>query len=258
MKSSLIAATAVLSMALAPSVASASAITFTGTSGDKAASVTFDTIGTNLVVTLSNTSMIDANVPTDILTGVFFDINGVGSLTPLSAILPAGSLVTGNGGLTDAGNSVAGEWAYKSGLSAPHGASEGISSSGLGLFGPPDRFDTSSNLQGPETPDGIQYGITTHGDNPATGNGGIGNGGLTDPGLIRWQVVFTLSGLTAGFDPSAIGSITNVSFQYGTSLTEPNFTSDRTITEATVPEPTSLLLLGGGLSMLATRLRRRS
>jgi hypothetical protein len=257
MKSSLIVAGTVLSMALAPSVASANAITFTGTSGSRAASVTFDTSGTTLVVTLSNTSMADAMVPTDILTAVFFDINGVGALMPLTAVLPAGSIVTGNNGATDSG-SVAAEWAYKSGLSgAPLGASEGISSSGLtNLFGPPDRFDTSGNLQGPDSPDGVQYGITTHGDNSVTGNGGIGNGGAGDTGLIRWQVMFTLSGLPQGFNPAALDQITHVSFQYGTGLEEPNVPADRQITA--VPEPASLALLGGGLSVLAARLRRRS
>jgi hypothetical protein len=253
MKSSCVAAAVVLSMALAPSIASASPVTFTGTSGSKAAQVTFDTSGTNLIVTLSNTSMADAMVPTDILTGVFFDINGVGALSPISAVLAAGSVVNGNGGLTGPGNSVAAEWAYASGLSAPHSATEGISSSGLGLFGPPDRFDTSSNLEGPDSPDGIQYGITTHGDNPATGNGGI-----SGTGLIQWQVVLTLSGLTAAFDPSAANAITHVSFQYGTSLDEPNVPADHTVTVSAVPEPTSLVLLGGGLSLLAARLRRRS
>ena len=56
--------------------AEAAPITFSGSSGTRAASVTFDTSGTNLIVTLTNTSAFDALVPIDILTAVFFSLAG--------------------------------------------------------------------------------------------------------------------------------------------------------------------------------------
>ena len=108
---------------------------------------------------------------------------------------------------------VGGEWAYK--MNVPTlPATYAISSVGLDdLIGPKDRFDTTMNLAGPESPDGMQYGILSTGDDPATGNGGIlGNT------MSRDSVVFTLSGLEQDFD---LGEISNVWFHYGTSYASP-------------------------------------
>jgi hypothetical protein len=57
--------------------------------------------------------------------------------------------------------------------------------------------------------------------------------------LIRNAIVFTLSGIPSGCDPSP--SISNVSWQYGTALNEPN-----------IPEPASLVLVAMG-GLLAIR-----
>jgi hypothetical protein len=177
--------------------------------------VLFETSGSDLIVTLTNTSALDALVPVDVLGAVFFDVAGAPLvLTRSAAVVPAGHVVYN--GLTDPGNVVGGEWAYATGLvGAPLSASFGISSVGLGLFGPGDLFP-GSDLQPPTSPDGLQYGITTAGDNPLTGNTPM----MTNA-LIRNQVVFTLSGLPLGFDPSLM--ISNITFQYGTDLSEPHF-----------------------------------
>lgn len=194
---------------------SAGILNVSAVSGARAASARFEVSAGNLVVTLTNTAAADALVPVDILTGVFFDISGSAlALTRVSAVLAPGSTVLF--GSTDPGGVVGGEWAYLGGLSgAPHGASYGISSSGLGLFGAGDVFP-GSDLDPPGSPDGINYGITTAGDNPATGNAAVTG---ASP-LIKNSVVFTLSGLPGGFDPMSV--IGNVSFQYGTALDEPN------------------------------------
>jgi hypothetical protein len=235
-------------IALSSTQASATPITFNVSSGNLAASVKFDTNGTNLIVTLTNTSAADVLIPAQILTGVFFDLIN-GTLTPVSAVLGTGSTVLFDPDGQPAGGVVGGEWAYASGLSgAPLGATEGISSSGLTLFGGPNF--SGPNLHGPAAVDGGQYGITSAGDNPATGNAPVTGG---EP-LIQNQVVFTLAGLTAGFDPSAKGSITNVSFQYGTALTEPNIPW---VPGTPVPEPSTLLLLGSGLLGVGLLRRRK-
>src|SRR5215831_6820040 len=85
-----------LAVVIAASSANASPlpITFTGTSGNLAASVSFVVNGSNLVVTLTNTSKADVLVPADVLTGVFFTLTGATvTTTGGSAVLNSGSVV---------------------------------------------------------------------------------------------------------------------------------------------------------------------
>jgi hypothetical protein len=221
----------------------ASPITFSGGSGNLSATASFDVIGGNLVATLTNSSNTDVMVPTDVLTAVFFDVSGNPVFTLISAVLGSGSSVLFAS--QPAGGVVGGEWAYRSGLSgAPGGATRGISSSGLGLFGPGNLFP-GSNLQGPASPDGLQYGLTSAGDNPATGNTPV----TGTNALIKNSVVFTL-GAPAGFSASQINY---VSFQYGTSLTDTSIPG--------TPEPLPMLLMGSGLlglGLLRNRFGRKS
>lgn len=228
---------AVVGIVIAGSAAPSPAapITFNASSGNLAASATFDVVAGKLQITLINTSMSDVLIPADVLTGVFFDIVGVNPvLAPSTAILGLGSSVVFGG--TDPGNVIGGEWAYAASLSgAPNGATRGISSAGLGLFG--NGNFPGSNLQGPSGTNGLQYGITSAGDNTATGNTPVTGSNA----LIKNSVVFTLSGIGGGFDPSAV--IGNVSFQYGTALSEPN-----------IPEPaTAAMLALGGISVFRRR-----
>jgi hypothetical protein len=220
--------------------AQATPIGYSGSQGSLSASALFENVGGNLRVTLTNTSGADVLNPSSILAAVFFDIGGASPpvLTPASAILGSGSTVLFGG--TDPGGVVGGEWAFASNLSgAPGGALWGISSTGLGLFGAANFPGT--NLQGPLSVGGVQYGITSFGDNPAIGNAAVTGGNA----LIKYQVVFELSGLPAGFDPSA--RISDVQFQYGTALTDARF-----------PEPaTGGLMLIMGI-MIASRTPRRS
>ncbi|HMJ84847.1 MAG TPA: XDD4 family exosortase-dependent surface protein [Vicinamibacterales bacterium] len=247
------AATALLGIGLmlAPTASQASSITYVGSSGSLAASVTFDdsTAGV-LTVTLTNTSVADTLDAADLLTAVFFSVAGDPALTRVSAILAAGSTAE-HGGTTDPGGVVGGEWAYLNGLSQ-YGANQGISSSGLGIFGPGDRFP-GSDLTPPDSPDGAQWGLASAGDDPSTGNASI-----ADP-IIQNSVVFTLNGAIT------LADISNVTFQYGTGLDEPSFGGDCSPTDPActvtqqdvVPEPASLLLLGSGLAFAARTVRRR-
>jgi hypothetical protein len=189
-----------------------------------------------LMVVLTNTSPYDVLVQRHVLTGMFFDIN-VGPLTPVSAMVGGGSSVFyGSSG----GGNVGGEWAYDGGLSgAPNGATSGISSAGFGLFGSPN-FN-GPDLAPPPAIDGLNYGITSAGDNLATGQAAV-TGSVP---LIQNSVTFRLAGLGDG-----LVSISNVSFQYGTTLNDFNVTNE-------VPEPLSLFCLSAGLATCAGAFRRR-
>ncbi len=196
---------------------------FTASEGSLSAQATFDVGGNTLTVLLENTSTADVLAPGDVLTALFWDPTG--NLTPVSAVLGGSSTVlfaqTGR-----AGPALGGEWAYRSGLSGgPAGAALGISSSGFNLFGPGDLFPPGINLQGPASPDGLQYGITSIRDNPSTGNAAVTGRNA----LIQNSVLFTLR-FTGTYD---LADVHNVSFQYGTALTDANITP--------VPEPSTFI-----------------
>src|SRR5262245_6108884 len=219
--------------------ASSASVIWSGSSGNLAALAEFAVVGSDLVVTLTNTSGFDVLVPADVLTAVFFDVSGPAlTLSRTSAVIGPTSTVAF--GTTDPGGVVGGEWAYTSGLVGTPGGAYGISSAGLNLFGSGDVFP-GSNLQGPAEPNGLQYGITSAGDNTGTGNAAVTGGNA----LIKNQVVFTLGGVGAGFDLNRISAVT---FQYGTATgTEPSFPG--------TPTPGTLALLGLG-GMVITRRRR--
>jgi len=241
-------------MLLGTSPALATSVTLSGSGISNAsgallsASATFQTSGTSLIITLTNTSTADVLMQPDILTAVFFDVSGpllgLNSATG-SAVVPGTSSVLFGG--TDPGGVVGGEWGYAEGISgALSGATGGlvtenygISSSGFGVFG--GATFPGSDLDPPPGLNGVNYGITSAGDNPLTGQSAVSG---SNP-LIKNQVVFTLNGLPLGFDPSV--SITRAFFQYGTALvpTDPGFES---------PTPGVLAVFAiGGLGM-----RRRS
>lgn len=228
----------------------AQAASFVFSDGNRAAEADFDIVSGNLQVTLTNTSTFDTLVPVDVLTALYFDIAGNPALSATSAVLAPSSSIIYDTPATDVG----GEWAYRQGIGSgvlPGDQAYGISSTGLGVFGPPNLFG-GTNLAGPVSPGGLQYGIVSAGDDPATGNGGITGSG----GLIKNSVIFTLSSLPQSF---SLDSISNIRFQYGTSLMEPSFPPNNPPTDGppVVPEPSSFVLFGIGIAGLGTVIRRR-
>lgn len=243
-----------LGAAAALSLPAQAAIVFNGSSGSLAASASFNLTGTQLTAVLTNTSAADALVPIDILTGVFFNVTGgSGLLAPLSAISGGPTYLNGVQ-VSPAGTAIGGEWAY-AGVSQ-YGANAGISSSGLGLFGPGDLFPPAINLAGPADPDGLQYGITSAGDNLATGNTPLMTNELTK------NSVSFLFDVGNAFSLSQIGTVT---FQYGTALNEPSFPGTSSSnggppSSGPIPEPSSgsMALLALGLLGAGFWARRKS
>jgi len=200
--------------------AQAGSIDFSGSSGNLSASVNFSLSGNTLTVTLTNTSTDDVLVPTDVLTGVFF--NTTHTLTPVSAN-PNGSTVF-YGALTNVGDG----WGYAAGISA-QGMNSAISATGAVVGLGHSNFSLANNaLQG------LDYGLLSAGDKSSTGNTGVKGHGL----LIKDSVTFTL---TAGNEFSLSDLNGSVVFQYGTDLSETHYIG-------TVPEPSLTLLLGIGFA----------
>jgi hypothetical protein len=182
----------------------------TGSALAAQATFSFDPGTMNLIVELKNTSTADVLAASDVLTAVFFTVKNNPALTPTSALIPAGTVSFG----PDGGGNVGGEWAYAA-VAGPNLANKGVSTATFGAM-----FSSGNlrglNLDGLVSVENHNYGITSAGDNTTTGDAAV----TGEEPLIKNSVRFRV---TSGviFDPKAV--ITNVSFQYGTSLTaDPN------------------------------------
>jgi hypothetical protein len=174
------------------------------------ASATFSVSNLELIVTLSNTGSFAPANANDILTGVFFTINGDPKLTPESAIVPSGDSVIDHRLPLGFTGDVGSQWAYRNDLvDAPNGTDEGISSTSLKWFNAKNLF-SNKKIKGFGSFGGISFGLTTDDD-----SGNYRRGNLKNQALIQNSVVFTFAGLPQDF---SLSDISDVTFQYGTSV----------------------------------------
>lgn len=248
-----------VAVAVVGAVAPAHAASFSYSEGSRSAEVTFTKLSaTQLQVTLTNTFHFSGTLtPSDCVTAVFWDMAGNPALSKTggSAKIAIGSTVLNSAfdntsGLSDLSD-VGTEYAFRQ--SSPGGLSPltqdyGLSSSGLGIFGVSDRFDTSKPngvRSSPADPDGINFALAP------LGSYGF-NGGTSSKPLIKNSVVFILTG--SGLTDAEVNSISNVRLQWGTALTEPHGDPP----PPPVPEPASVVLLSmGGLGLLGVVWRMR-
>ena len=213
------------------------------------ASASFEISGSQLIVTMANISSDPAARPSDLLTGIFFDLANENALTPVSAEVVGDWRVLLDGeDFTDEDSvhpyvlpDVGGEFAYEGNISSEffQGARYGIASAGLDdYFGPNRRFN-SNTLWHPDAPNGMDFGM-------ASAVGLLSHGGMNgNPIIVGGAVEFTFN--YAG--DLSTEDISNVNWQYGTSASNPNIT--------VVPEPTTVTLLGLGIAGLLAKRRFR-
>lgn len=232
-------------------------LTFTGSGNDGgqgsgtnlSASVTFDLSGTDLKVTLQNTtvnSVSGSYQNADILTAVYWSsLNTLGA-TPVSAALGSGSSLAGT--VDSMYPPPLGEnWEYATGSKTYAGKAinQGIGSSGLDIFGSGNFAGASSNML-----DGSGWGVISTSDTAPS------DGALNTGPFIQDTVVFDLT-VPSG---TTLSDLTNVVIQFGTSSSEPSFSGSPgpggPPPPPAVPEPASLTLLGvGAVSLLIYRRR---
>jgi hypothetical protein len=229
------------------------AIVFEGSSSDGrlSAEVRFWQEGSNLKIQLTNTSLVNPLTTGEVLSALFFNVAGQPTLTPVSAVLATGSKILYPVRLPSDGVSVGGEWAYRRGdVKSPGNMEYGISATAFNaIFKPADRFPGENLAGNGNSMSSISFGLVGPGKT-ATGSNQM-NG--QNP-FIQYSVIFTLSGLPPTFN--LLTDITQVWFQYGTSLNDPSFQTIRIPQEwepPEVPEPMTLGLLMLGSAGLILR-----
>jgi len=226
--------------ALAAATPAAAAVTFNGTNGSNlSASATFDIVGGNLQVTLTNTSGVDINDPAQILHALFFDISGNPSLTYTSANICGSCTFTAAG---PTGTDVGAEWGY---ITNPSGVTQnyGLSSAGYGVGSYTFVSGATDQPHQGTPPAGGDYGLVSAGYTSAGDNGGVTN----NQPYIKNSVIFNLGAFNG-----SLGSVNNIRFQYGTALTNANLPGT-----PPVPEPATWAMMLVGFAGIGVAMRRR-
>jgi len=222
--------------------------TGSGSGNPLAASADFSYSGGILTIVLTNTSGFDykaspnssSAVPTDVLTGLFFNYNGGfgPSLTFNTATTP--TITVGSNPSNLKLSSTPGGWDFAQGSLSGVTQHYGLGTAGMGIFD----GGTSSGGTGNPSNFGIMNSLYVDGE---------GNPSVNGTPYAKDSITFSLS-VSGAFDPNLIS---NVRFQYGTNLSEGDFSGGGGNLLIT-PAPAGLILFASGLPVLGLcRLIRR-
>jgi hypothetical protein len=175
-------------------------------------------------------------VPSDVLTAVYFGTTSLAALTPETASLDGSTVVSPDG------TNVGSNWEFLGGFSPVRGLVNGISASGLSVFGQ-GNFNNCVASSSCNNLSGIDWGLVPSFFPPLQGI----NGGFNGRAVIDDRVQFTLNTMP-GF---SLASINSVQFQWGTSNDEFSATA------TSAPEPSTFILVGGGIALAAFLRRKR-
>ena len=207
------------------------------------AKVDFDLNGSLLTVILTNTlTPIPSHFANnDALMAVFFGTNKIGATTG-TAIAPETVNFSANPVCTTGTCDVSAGWAFENFAPARYSAMNGISATGLGIFGPSGNFKPDSGTK----LGGVNYGVV-----PTNYAGGVVDNGRNVVKLLEENSAAFQLNLT-GIAPTTLADLERmlgtVTFQYGTDLSEAHL---RGTLQTSVPEPAEAVLLLTSLGLAA-------
>jgi len=218
-----------------------------------AASADFSYSGGVLTITLTNTSTFNYSdppnssraVPSDVLTGLFFDYNSGGpgpSATPPSLTFNTATTPTITVGTNPSNlklSSTPGGWDYAQGSLSGVTQHYGLGTAGFGIFD----GGTSSGGVGNPTNFGVMNSLFVDGE---------GNPSVDGTPYAKDSITFKLT-VSGTFNPDLIN---HVRFQYGTQLNEGHIDGGGGTPTGNLfgaPAPAGLILLASGVPVLAFR-----
>lgn len=249
-----------LGIGIVLSTSSAHALTFTAsqTIGGyvyaASADFTYDSSNHMLSILLKNNATNPAANQGQTLSGIYFDVVGNPVLLKSSASVgPGSTIVNDTPNLND--SKIGQEYAFRNNIGTAEAsftdARYGISSTGLGIFSPGNRFDTSGNLAGPSSGSvgGDDFSIVP------TSQASFSSGGLTGTPFVRNSMLFKLQA-PVSFSLTA-NDIKNIAFHYGSGQEFATIVPPSGNRPGDVPEPGVVALLVGVAPLTVSCLIRK-